>query len=68
MNNKLEQSTEFEKVELCRSLFNQCSLSELLIIKQLQAKRVFYKMAVKNNSEETATTEDIFEKIHSNHV
>lgn len=67
MEKHLEQSNEFEKVEILRSLFNQCSLNELLIIKQLHSKKVFYKMAVKSQSDEMARAEDMFEKIYPQH-
>ena len=58
----LEQCPELEKVQLVTALFNQCSLNELLIIEQLHTKKVFYKMAVKGQVDETAIDEDMLKK------
>ncbi|MDP2335880.1 MAG: hypothetical protein Q8N05_05435 [Bacteroidota bacterium] len=44
----IENTSEFEKVEICRRLFNRCSLIELLTVEQMQRTGELRKKTAEN--------------------
>jgi hypothetical protein len=58
MERKLIENTEFEKVEITRTLFNRCTLIELLIVEQMQISGELRKKAFEHQRNEQSEHTD----------
>ncbi len=51
-NNRLEDNKDFQKVDVCRTLFNRCSLEELTALHRLVEDGSVRRLVGKKNTQE----------------